>query len=71
MNKDFEPGEILYAFMGEKLCEFTMTTYEDETRLSGSNNDERYCFYEESCYRTKEEALEGMKKFCSVLVDFI
>ncbi len=69
MNKDLKPGDILYAFMGEKLCEFTMIAYEDELRVSGSNDDERYCFYEESCYRTKNEALEGMGRFCAVLKD--
>lgn len=59
MNK-FSEGDIVYTFLGENLCEMKVLYYEDDIRIAGECPDANVCVYEYFCYRTTQQAIDGM-----------
>jgi hypothetical protein len=64
---EFNPGEILYTFLGEHLIEFRLINHIDELRICGEDNDCTYTFFKKDCYNEKQRAINGMFKFLTGL----
>lgn len=60
-------GDIVYTFVGEKLCRFEVTDLPDDIRLHGENDQESYCMYIDCCYKSAKEAIEGMYKRLEII----
>lgn len=62
MKKSFEPGDLVFTFLGENLCSGRVTTRYDELRIAVVDDDNHYCVFEEFCYPSKKEAVIAMQQ---------
>ena len=60
---DLKIGDKVFCFLGMNLEKFIITSI-DEIRVFGENNESTFCFYKDSCFKKKEEAINSMIEYC-------
>lgn len=63
----FKPGDKVWAFLGERLVNFSVKEILPCGRLLGENEKENYCMFESNCYSNPKNAINGMKIYLKAL----